>query len=139
MPSPSKKTIVLVDDDPDHLTICKLILHKAGYKVFVFESGVSLTALAEEISFIRPNLIYVDHEMPAFTGGQLIQYLRYLQIDIRVPILYFSGRLDIEQLALKYGADGYLTKPFDADKLIAVTEEFVRDDGGVSTSQEAIA
>ena len=59
------KKIMIVDDDADHLLAVNLIFQKRGYEVLALLGCESLEMLEEEVRRFHPDLIFMDHEMPA--------------------------------------------------------------------------
>lgn len=119
------KRILLVDDDYDHLLVCSIILQKKGYKVSTLPGCEKMEELLETVRIFRPDLIFMDHEMRGMCGLDLIKTLKSSTEFARIPVIYFTGRDDIETLAKQAGADGYLKKPFEISNLIATTQGFL--------------
>jgi two-component system cell cycle response regulator DivK len=118
MPGPRK--ILLVDDDVDHLSICKLVLTNRGYNVLVLWST---NVLIEVIKDFMPDLIFMDHRMPDMTGIQATTIIKSNPHTQHIPVIYFTGMENGKELANKAGADGYLAKPFKIDQMVALIEE----------------
>jgi two-component system cell cycle response regulator DivK len=117
MPGPAK--ILLVDDDVDHLSICKLVLTNRGYNVLVLWST---NVLMEVIKDFMPDLIFMDHRMPDIDGIQATALIKSNQLTRHIPIIYFTGMEKGEELSKKAGADGFLAKPFKIDQMTALIE-----------------
>src|SRR5581483_2979391 len=75
MPDPRK--ILLVDDDLDHLSICKLILTNRGYNVLVLWNT---DVLLEVVKDFRPDIVFMDHRMPHRDGIQATKILKASEI-----------------------------------------------------------
>ena len=118
MPGPRK--ILLVDDDVDHLSICKLILTNRGFNVLVLWST---NVLMEVIKDFMPDLIFMDHRMPDMDGIQATALIKSNDLTRHIPVIYFTGVEGGQQLAAKAGSDGFLAKPFKIDQMIALIEE----------------
>src|ERR1700761_4573966 len=110
MPDPRK--ILLVDDDLDHLSICKLILTNRGYNVLVLWNT---DVLMEVVKDFQPDLIFMDHRMPHRDGIQATHLLKGSESTKGIPIIYFTGLEKGEQLARTAGADDFLAKPFTVE------------------------
>jgi CheY-like chemotaxis protein len=117
MPGPAK--ILLVDDDVDHLSICKLVLTNRGYNVLVLWST---NVLMEVIKDFMPDLIFMDHRMPDIDGIQATALIKSNQLTRHIPIIYFTGMEKGEELSKNAGADGFLAKPFKIDQMTALIE-----------------
>ena len=116
------RKIMLVDDDVDHLSICKLVLTNRGYNVLVlWSTGV----LLEVVKDFMPDLIFMDHHMPEMDGRAATRLLKSNEATRNIPIVYFSSTEQLEKLATEAGADGFLAKPFKIEQLIAAINKFL--------------
>jgi two-component system response regulator CpxR len=107
--------VFVVDDDPDCVEITQRILEGAGYLVeSVFDGRAALARLQDEP---LPDLIVVDLLMPVMTGWQIIIELREHPRLAQIPVVVVSGAGDRVLFTAPVSA-GYLTKPFDADRLL---------------------
>jgi DNA-binding response OmpR family regulator len=114
--------ILLVDDDELLLRSLALNLQQAGYRVNTATSAEDALALVRSDA---PDLILLDIGLPRMDG---LEALRHFRADIGVPIILLTARqreLD-EVLGLKYGADDYITKPFELDVLLARIKAVLR-------------
>jgi CheY-like chemotaxis protein len=115
------RRLLIVDDDPDHLLVAKLILGRRGYEVHTLKS---CDELINKIRVLQPDLIFMDHTMPLMTG---VEATRLIKSDAKcghIPVIYFSSREDIKALAAQAGADDWLSKPFKLDDLVSIAEKF---------------
>ena len=112
-------SVLIVNDEPDQLTLMGNLLHKAGYSVLTAEDGLEGLTLARRE---RPDLIISDVTMPRMNG---LEFCREIRADSElktVPILLVSAlQKDTESAVagLKAGADDYLEFPFDSARLVA--------------------
>lgn len=116
----------MVDDDPDHLLICQKILERAGFEVLGIPGCERIDSLVERVQEFRPGLLFVDHEMPVVNGGEITRALKMRPETRTIPILCFSGRADIGELASKAGADGFIQKPFEISGLVNIARQHLR-------------
>lgn len=108
----TRKRILVVDDEPGIVNTLRTKLRLSGYEVITAISG------AEAVEVVRdqePDLVLLDVLMPDVTGLDVLDRVRTFS---RVPIIIFTGRLDIIQFALKLGANDYIAKPFNPDLLV---------------------
>lgn len=119
------KKIMIVDDDADHLLAVNLILQKRGYEVLTLLGCESLEMLDEEVRTFRPDLIFMDHDMPVVCGSDAVKMLKAHPVYRSIPIIYFSAHDRIEALARAAGADQWLKKPYVLDRLMEVTEQYL--------------
>ena len=116
---PEDNSILIVNDEPDQLTLMGSLLRKAGYSVLTAEDGLEGLSLARRD---QPDLVISDVSMPRMNG---LEFCREIRADAglkTVPILLVSARQrDTESAVagLKAGADDYLEIPFDSARLIA--------------------
>ena len=112
-------SILIVNDEPDQLTLMGTLLRKAGYSVLTAEDGVEGLSLARRE---QPDLVISDVSMPRMNGLEFCREIRADNELKTVPILLVSARQKDTESAvagLKAGADDYLEIPFDSARLIA--------------------
>jgi two-component system response regulator GlrR len=111
----SKAKILVVDDDRGLLTLMKVRLEAAGYRVTLAEGGVEALARAsEEVC----ELAIVDLKMEDMDGITLLEKLLGIHPHLPVIILTAHGTIASAVEATKKGAYDYLTKPFDSKELL---------------------
>jgi len=120
MPDPRK--ILLIDDDLDHLSICKLILTNRGFNVLVLWNT---DVLLEVVKDFQPDLIFMDHRMPRRDGIHATRMLKDNESTKDIRVIYFSGVEKAEQFAREAGADGFLPKPFNVETLLAAIHQYL--------------
>lgn len=107
--------ILIIEDDPDLVTLMSNSLRRRGHDVAVAYDGSSgyFSALTE-----NPEIILLDLLLPGFTGSELMHLLRTNPDVARIPIVVISA-LDAESNAPRDGrrADAYLRKPFGLERL----------------------
>jgi PAS domain S-box-containing protein len=114
-----ENSVLIVNDEPDQLTLMGTLLHKAGYSILTAEDGVEGLTLARRE---RPDLVISDVSMPRMNG---LEFCREIRADSElktVPILLVSARQKDTESAvagLRAGADDYLEIPFDSARLVA--------------------
>ncbi len=112
-------SVLIVNDEPDQLTLMGSLLRKAGYSVLTAEDGREGLTLARQE---RPDLVISDVSMPRMNG---LEFCREIRADSElktVPILLVSARQKDTESAvagLRAGADDYLEIPFDSARLVA--------------------
>lgn len=112
-------SVLIVNDEPDQLTLMGTLLHKAGYSVLTAEDGLEGLTLARRE---RPDLVISDVTMPRMNG---LEFCREIRADSElktVPILLVTAlQKDTESAVagLQAGADDYLEFPFDSARLVA--------------------
>ena len=119
---PDSRKILLVDDDLDHLSICKLVLTNRGYDVLVLWNTDVLLEVAKDF---MPGVIFMDHRMPTRDGIESTQMLKSNEATRAIPVVYFTGVDGGDGLAKQAGADAFLAKPFNIDNLVAMVNRFI--------------
>src|SRR5690554_6051124 len=110
-----EKIILVVDDDPEILEIIRLLLSLEKYTVLTASTGMEGISKARENNI---DLIVLDLNLPDVDGQQICRLIRK---EKDVPILILSARDNVSDkvICLEYGADDYLTKPFENIELTA--------------------
>ena len=110
--------ILLVEDDPDARSAVAELLRLDGYEVS--EAGDGQEALDSLRIGRRPCVVLLDLNMPGTSGWRF----RAMQLRDRaiadVPVIALSGHGGLEQQAQAMNLDGWLEKPLDFDKLLAI-------------------
>ncbi len=120
--------ILVVDDNRLHRVMAAAVLREGGYETAEAEDG--LEALAK-IASENPDLIVLDRVMPRMDGTEVCQRLKDDAFTQHIPVLMLTS-LDATSdkvEGLKRGADGYLTKPFHPEELLATVEALLRRGG----------
>jgi len=131
--------VLVIDDDPDILEVLRLLLSLENYDVITAPNGITGLSLARENT---PDLIILDLNLPDINGQQICKIIRG---ELDVPILILSARDNVSDkvVCLEYGADDYMTKPFENIELIARVKAILRrtektDTGTSGDSEESI-
>jgi adenylate cyclase len=113
-----KRTILVVDDGPDNLTLLSGVL-KDEYKVKVANSGAR--ALQALQSGPLPDLVLLDVMMPEMDGHEVLQRMRDDPRTRDVPVIFVTAMSDAadEQRGLALGAVDYITKPISPATALA--------------------
>jgi DNA-binding NtrC family response regulator len=112
--------ILIVDDDVSICRTMSLILENEGYKTETANTGKE----AIEKSKVKIyNVALLDIKLPDIEGTKLLNALRETTPKmVKIMVTGFPGVQNAVE-AVNYGADAYLTKPVDIDKLIKVIAE----------------
>jgi CheY-like chemotaxis protein len=113
----TKKTIMVVDDNPDIITIVRTILEGKGYNVLSASSGPELL---EMLKSHKPDLIILDIMMPEMDGLEVLTRLKGMNDTTAIPIILLTAKVQYEDVlgGYKLGADYYITKPFTSTQLV---------------------
>jgi len=110
--------ILVVDDEPDPLSLTKRILERNGYRVFTASDGEEAL---QKVNAEPPDLILLDIVMQGKDGVEVCKILKSKPKTRRIPVVMFTvlGRdVDIKR-ATDAGCDGYVTRPFVTEDLLA--------------------
>lgn len=107
--------VLIVDDDTDINNMVSDALKKSGYTSMQAFSG---TEGIFAIKMYKFKIIILDLMLPGMSGEEFIQKSREI---FKIPIIVMSAKNDIEGKVkcLEYGAEDYITKPFDIKELVA--------------------
>ena len=108
----AEPTVLIVDDEPDVRTLCKVNLEYEGYRVI--EAADGLEAL-EVVKKDLPDVILLDLMMPNLDGWEVLRRLREDAATAHIPVLLLTAKADQEsQLhGWESGIADYVTKPFN--------------------------
>ncbi len=109
-------TLLLVDDDDTFRGVLKRALEKRGYAVIDANSVETALPLAEENT---PEFAVVDLKMDGASGLVLVQRLHELDPNTRIVMLTGYASIATAVEAIKLGATQYLSKPANADEVVA--------------------
>ncbi len=126
--------ILIVEDDEKLRNELKIFLEKNGYQAVIlkkFDNAV------QDILEEQADLILLDINLP-FTDGEYI--CKEIRKESEVPIIIVTSRdneID-ELLSINYGADHYVTKPFNIQILLAKISSILRRTNKIETNQNKI-
>jgi DNA-binding NtrC family response regulator len=123
-PRQSLGRILVVDDEPDVVSVLTKYFSDAGYTVdAAAHGGDALIAVAH----YQPEVVVLDILMEGLNGVQVLERIRSLDPAIRVIMITGSGDATLEPTAMSMGAFAYVSKPVSLERLHdAVTAAFTR-------------
>jgi CheY-like chemotaxis protein len=109
-------SILVVDDDPEIVTMLNTRLTKRGYKVATAGDGHKAIELAKRD---RPDIVLLDVMMPGKSGWEVARALKQdpVTADVKIVMVTAIGEKTNEITAPIYGADAHVDKPFEFEKL----------------------
>lgn len=115
-------TVLIAEDDADNRELLKVMLEIWNFRVIVATDGREALQLAEKV---RPDLILMDVKMPLLDGIETTRRIRDSAFISETPIIFLSGCAEpkYRNAATEVGANAYLVKPLDFDKLQTVITE----------------
>jgi len=116
--------IMVVDDEPDNIELMKIILSKHSFEPILFTKPVE--ALKALKSGVWPDLLILDMRMPVMSGTDFCIELRKDSKFDKIKIVFFTASSDLDdELLRKYGARGFIYKPFNINELIQQINKFL--------------
>lgn len=114
----SKKTILVVDDEPAIRDMISTALDVAGYDCLQAENVQQAHGM---IIDDKPDLVLLDWMMPGTSGIELIRRLQRDELTNNVPVIMLTAKAAEDNMVqgLEVGADDYITKPFSPRALVA--------------------
>lgn len=118
-----KQSVLIVEDNPDLREYISDIL-KQNYRVLEAENG----KIGVELAFEHlPDIIISDIMMPQMDGNELCSILKADEQTSHIPIVILTAlsAISSQLKGYKHGADDYITKPFNADLLLARVKNLI--------------
>lgn len=114
----SEKTILIVDDSPDNLSLLSGLL-KDSYKLKVANNGEKALKIAQAEN--KPDLILLDIMMPGLSGYEVCEQLKADPATLHIPIIFLTAMTspEDEKKGLELGAADYITKPISPPIVMA--------------------
>ena len=106
--------LLIIDDEPDILTVLSHRLRKTGYRVAMTRDGATALDMVKELC---PDLVLLDIHMPRLDGVEPFRVM--LEIDPYLGVIIMTGdvRTSLAKLIKQEGAWDFVAKPIDLDYL----------------------
>lgn len=116
--------VLIIDDDPTHLTIAEEILKADGHEVLVNRHGFGSTL---KVLKERPDVVLLDVNMPGLSGEAVASLLQRCQTERKMSILLYSSNDEesLRKTARGLGIDGYVMKGDPVALRVAVRRALV--------------
>ena len=114
------KKILIVEDEPDVREFFATIFEDKGFAVQTADSG---EAAIEITGFFKPDLILMDINMHVMNGIEALKRITEMDPSIQVMMVTGLDAMDKIEEAHHLGADRYIVKPFNMDKLYREVHE----------------
>lgn len=109
-------TVLMVDDSRTSRKILRATLEKGGYTVVGEASNGEEGYL--KFKELKPDIVTMDITMPAMDGIESLTLIKKENSDAKVVMITAAGQKESMVEALKRGADEFITKPFEEDKVL---------------------
>ena len=118
-------TLLVIDDEPDNLSLATEIFQDRGLEIVSAADGATGLRLA---ATLRPDLILLDIRMPGLDGFQVCERLKADPATRPIPVIFLSALDQFEDKARGFaaGAVDYIAKPCDARELLLRVTNHVR-------------
>ena len=105
------KRVLLIEDEPNIIEAISFILSRDGWTVHTHEDGQ--TAM-DKVRALPPDLIILDVMLPGRSGFDILRDLRADPVGQAIPVMMLTARGQDKDrdLALRLGANHFMTKPF---------------------------
>ncbi|MBY0429349.1 MAG: response regulator transcription factor [Alphaproteobacteria bacterium] len=123
--------VLLVEDDSSVAKSIELMLQAEGFIVDTTDLGEDGLEIGKLYDY---DIIILDLMLPDIDGYEVLRRLRQAKVNTHILILSGLNELDNKIRGLGFGADDYLTKPFDRRELVARIHAIIRRSKGHSDS-----
>lgn len=118
MPQPaSSLRVLVVDDEPTSLRICRAHLANAGYQIVAVASAAQARKELESHGAAAFAAVICDFRMPEEDGLSLIHHIRQLDPSLASILMTAEGEKELVTRALREGAQNFVDKPFSQSAL----------------------
>ena len=127
MMTDEKKTILVIDDEPDTVVYISSLLEDNGYATVSAKDGAEAFEKAKNG---KPDLVTLDITMPETSGVRFYRDIKESEDLKDIPIIIITGiSKDFEKFISTRSQvpppEGYLSKPIDQEELLKLVKEFV--------------
>lgn len=118
------KRILIVEDNPQNRYLVSFLLEQQGYELSIAEDGAQALEMLEGDA---PDLILMDMQLPKIDGYEATRRIKANERlrDIPLVALTAHSMQRDEQRAIDAGCDEFITKPVDADGLLALVSRLL--------------
>ncbi len=115
--------VLVVDDDPDLVAICSLVLESEGYNIHTARNGYeAYDAIANNAA----DVVLLDAMMPVLDGITVCKMVKRDPRTKDLPVIMMSASSSLCEQAEINCADAVITKPFDIDHLVSTVNQFAQ-------------
>jgi two-component system, repressor protein LuxO len=119
-----QRQVLMVEDTASVAALYKSYLNPLGLNVTIVGTG------RDALNFMKetvPELILLDLRLPDMTGMEVLESVRLNHQDLPVVIMTAHGSIDVAVDAMRHGAQDFLIKPCEADRLRITVNNALKD------------
>lgn len=122
------KRVLLIEDEPNIIEAISFILSREGWTVHTHEDGE--TAM-DKIRATPPDMIILDVMLPGKSGFDILREIREEALVAHLPVMMLTarGQTKDRELALRLGANHFMTKPFSNQEVRDYVRMLMEKDG----------
>ncbi len=125
--------ILVIDDEPDLLENCRMMLTREGYDVRTQTDGLNLDKVLSEYD---PDLLITDLMIPQRDGMEILREVKWAHSDLPVVMMTAYATIETAVDAMKNGATDYIVKPFAKDQFVHVVARALKERSLVVENQK---
>jgi len=118
------KRLLIIDDDARNIFALSAVLRAKGYEI------VSAPGAIEGINILADDkdigIVLIDMMMPEMDGYEAIPRIKKLNANLPVVAVTAQAMLGDKEKCLTAGADDYISKPIDVDKLVTILKQYIK-------------
>ena len=122
-----KTKIIVIDDEANVLTSVKKVI-TSKYPQFHIELVNSPSSSLEKIKSTKYDLAITDLMMPGINGLELIKKIRKIDSSLKIVMMTGYATMKTALLAMREGANKYISKPFTREELLAVVNTALQEE-----------
>ncbi|NND33599.1 MAG: response regulator transcription factor [Saprospiraceae bacterium] len=113
---------LIIDDEKRALNVLKMLIEQHLPEIKTVSTALGSAKGLEQIYARKPDLVFLDVEMPGMTGFEMLEALK----DIRVNVIFTTAYDHYAIRAIRFSAIDYLLKPIDVQELKAAVHKFMQ-------------
>ena len=113
--------VLVVDDDPDVIAICSLVLESEGYEV---DAALNGSEAVDKVSTVNVDVVLMDVMMPVLDGLTVCKMVKRDPRTRDLPVIIMSASEVLREKGAGCYADAVIAKPFDIDSLVNTVSQF---------------
>ena len=127
-----KKKVLIIDDEPDILSLLTVILQGGKYEVLEARAADAALDLLEHETV---DLVISDIRMPGMSGIEFLGELR--EWDMNLPVIFITGNKDLSR-AVASGVTAFIKKPFKKDTILKAVQKAFHSNGKHASQEPSL-